>query len=55
MIAYHAVREAAAGKIICLGHVKSEDNFSDLMTKSVGGVIHRHLTNPLLFKSFIKV
>ena len=50
VISYHAVREAVAAGIIQLAHVKSQDNYADVLTKSVNGTIHSKLIRPLLFK-----
>ena len=36
-ICYHAVREAVAMGELLTGHVKTDENFADLLTKVVGG------------------
>jgi hypothetical protein len=32
-IAYHRVREAIAGNIVCLAHIPSEENIANILTK----------------------
>lgn len=49
-IAYHAVKEAVAAGVIQLAHVKSQDKFSDVFTKSLNGSVHRQQVQPFLFK-----
>jgi hypothetical protein len=42
-IAYHRVREAQAAKTLQVGHVRSEDNYADMLTKCLDGVkLRRH-------------
>ena len=43
-LAYHLVREAVAAGIICLCFIKSQDNLADLLTKALGSMIFRTLT-----------
>ena len=40
-ICFHAVREAAAMGEVLTGHVKTDENPADLLTKVVGGGQHR--------------
>ena len=48
--AYHRVREAIAAKVIVFKHIKSEDNFSDIMTKPLAGEAFHKLVKPFLFR-----
>jgi hypothetical protein len=41
-ISYHRVRETSAAEIVKMGHVKSEENRSDMLTKSLDGPKLRH-------------
>ena len=50
-IAYHRIREAVAGGIISLGHIPTETNFSDILTKSLRGPRLHSLTKDLLFRA----
>ena len=50
-IAYHRVREAVAANIIHFGHIKSEDNLADILTKSVCKAIFYYLTKKCLFRT----
>ncbi len=52
-IAYHSVREAVSAKIFNLAHIKSEDNYADILTKSVNGAVHAKLVRPLLFQRHV--
>ena len=54
-IAYHAVHEAVAAGVIVLAHVKSEENKAEILTKSLGGKLHRHLVHSLMFKTHPEV
>ena len=51
-IAYYRVhvREAVAAGVIVLGHVRSENNLADVLTKALPGKKHYGLIKPLLFK-----
>lgn len=49
-IAYHAVRTAQAAGIIDFQHIKSEVNFSDVMTKPLPNQRFHTLVRPLLFR-----
>ena len=49
--AYHRVREAIAAKIIKFAHIKSEDNFADVLTKPLGGQEFHTLVKPYLFRN----
>ena len=50
-LAYHRVREAVAAKVILLGHVTSDKNLADCLTKALGGKHLYHLLKQLLFRS----
>ena len=50
-IAYHRVREAVAAKIIHFGHIKSEENLADILTKSVNKTTFYNLTKKCLFRN----
>ena len=50
-LAYHRVREAVAAKVIILGHVNSDKNLADCLTKALGGKQLYHLLKQLLFRS----
>ena len=48
-ICYHAVRESVAmGESLC-AHVRSEDNYADLMTKVLTGQKRRDLVRRILY------
>ena len=49
-INYHCVRETIAAKIMQFAHINSEQNLSDLMTKSLGGKPFYQLVKALLFR-----
>ena len=53
-IAYHRVREATAAGVIRLAHVRSENNYSDILTKALGGMKHYGLCKPLMFNPVIE-
>ncbi len=48
-ICYHAVRKAVAMGEILTSHVRTENNFSDFMTKVTYGQKWRHLVGSILF------
>jgi hypothetical protein len=48
-IAYHRVREAIAAKIINFFHIRSEDNFADVLTKPLPVSTFYRLVKPMLF------
>ena len=50
-IAYHYVRERCAGKhpVCSVTYVKSEDNISDMLTKSQPGPVRKRLAEKILF------
>ena len=50
-LAYHRVREAVAAKVIILGHISSDKNIADCMTKALGGKKLYHLIKQVLFRS----
>jgi hypothetical protein len=47
-IAYHRVREAQAALTLRVGHVRSEDNYADMLTKCLDGVKLCHLASQIL-------
>jgi hypothetical protein len=49
--AYHRVREAIAAKIIILRHIRSTENFADLLTKPLAGETFHKLIKPYLFRN----
>ena len=49
-IAYHSVREAVAGGILSLYHIRSEENLTDVLTKALNARALHHLVRPVLFK-----
>ena len=49
--AYHRVREAIAAKIIVFKHIKSMENFADILTKPLGGQEFHNLVKPHLFRN----
>jgi hypothetical protein len=49
-IAYHAVRNAQAAGILVFEHVKSEDNWADVLTKPLPANRFHALVRPLLFR-----
>ena len=49
-IAYHAIRMAQAANIIIFEHVRSEDNWADVLTKPLSPVKFMSLVRPLLFQ-----
>ena len=49
-IAYHAVRMAQAANIIVFEHVRSEDNWADVLTKPLSPMKFLSLVKPLLFQ-----
>ena len=50
-IAFHRVREAVAGGVIRMAHVRSEDNLADICTKSLPKSKHHALAQELVFRS----
>ena len=46
----HRIRESVACKITKLGHVNSEDNLADIMTKGLNGQKLHSITKRLLFR-----
>ena len=50
-ISYHRIREAAAMGIAKLGHVRSEANLADILTKPLNGPKLHALTKELLFRA----
>ena len=49
-IAYHAVRNAQASGVLTFEHVRSEDNWADVLTKPLSPKKFHELVKPLLFK-----
>jgi hypothetical protein len=49
-IAYHAIRTAQAAGIICFEHVRSENNWADVLTKPLTAAKFLSLVHPLLFR-----
>jgi hypothetical protein len=47
-IAYHCIREAQAAFTLHVGHVHSEDNYTDMLTKCLNGVKLHHLASQIL-------
>ena len=50
-IAYHRVMEAIAGRIIQFNHIKSEQNYADVLTKPLPGAKFHPLIKELLFRN----
>jgi hypothetical protein len=44
------VREAIAAGFVRFGHVRSEQNIADIMTKPLGPIIFHLLAHPYLFR-----
>ena len=49
-IAYHAVRMAQAAGVLTFEHVRSEDNWADVLTKPLSPMKFHSLIRPLLFR-----
>jgi hypothetical protein len=47
-IAYHRVREAVAAGVIRLGHIPSQSNIADILTKPLGPQVHYPLMKDFL-------
>ena len=47
---YHKVRESIAGGFIRYGHIKSEDNMADILTKPLSRIKFERLTSQYLFR-----
>ena len=50
-ICYHRVREAIAAKIINFFHIRSENNYADIMTKPLPVNAFYRLVKPMLFRT----
>jgi hypothetical protein len=50
-ICYHQVREAIAAKIINFFHIRSENNYADIMTKPLAVNAFYRLVKPMLFRT----
>ena len=48
-VSYHFVREAVAAGICLMHWIRSEHNFADIMTKSLGNIAFRPLVDHLMF------
>jgi len=48
-VAYHAVQEAIAGNIVKFNHIRSEENYADVMTKPLPAMTFHRLIRTLLF------
>ena len=49
---YHRIREAIAGKIISYGHIPTEKNTADMLSKPLDGpLLHSHLQTYILRRS----
>ena len=42
-LAYHFVRQHQAAKVVSIMHIKSEDNYADMLTKPLNSNAFRHL------------
>ena len=49
-VSYHKCREAVAANIIKLGHIPSEKNISDVLTKALSPLSHTSLLKNILFQ-----
>ena len=47
---YHKIRECLAAGFIEYGHISSEDNVADIMTKPLGKVLYERITSQYLFR-----
>ena len=47
---YHKVRESIATGVITYGHIKSEENVTDMLTKPLGSIALYRLTGKYLFR-----
>ena len=54
VITYHRVREAIAARVIQLAHIRSEENYADVLTKALGGQKHYKLCKPIIFTLVIE-
>ena len=54
VISYHCVRGDVAAGIIRMARVGSENNYSDILTKSISGAKHCVLCKPLMFTPLIE-
>ena len=50
---YHKVRESIAAGFINYGHIPSEDNVADIVTKPLGRVLFEKLTSQYLFRKIL--
>ena len=50
-VSYHRIRESVAGGFIKVGHIRSERNFADILTKPLVNLIFANLVRPLLFRN----
>src|SRR5687768_12055753 len=47
---YHKIRECLATGFIEYGHIPSEDNVADIMTKPLGKILFERITSLYLFR-----
>jgi hypothetical protein len=47
-IVYHRVCEAHAAYTLRVGHVRSEENYADMLTKCLDGIKLRHMRGQIL-------
>jgi hypothetical protein len=47
--AYHRIREMISCRAIRFMHCQSTLNAADMLTKPLGGILHRRLVDPILF------
>jgi hypothetical protein len=46
--AYHRIREMITGRAVRFLHCQSALNVADVLTKPLGGILHRRLIEPIL-------
>ena len=49
-VSYHKIREMIACKVLRFASIKSEVNFSDILTKPLPRAVFNRLVKPLLFR-----
>ena len=47
-LAYHFVRQHQAGKVVSINHIRSEDNYADILTKPLGQKAFNNLVNEFM-------
>ena len=50
-VSYHKIREAIAAGIVRFTHIRSENNYADVLTKPLSPKEFRNLVLPLLFRN----